>query len=351
MQTEVMWQEYGMEELEKGMQQLFPTFHISVSEIWGQILRGDILGAASGLLLEVLREMTTSAVGFKNILVWLIVLGILSALLIHFVEVFDKHQIADLSFYFIYLLIGMILLQCFSGVLGTARDTVENIVVFVKLMVPTFLLAVGVANGPVTVSAGYQLLLLLIYGTEKVLLGVVLPLIYSYCLLTMINGIWVEEKLALLTELLEKVIGWILKASLWVVTGIGFFQSLITPVLDSVKTSAVEKALSALPGIGNAADGILELAVGSAVVIRNSIGVLLLLLLLAGCAVPLLEILVAAILMKGAAAFLGIVSDKRVTNCTDHMGNAGMLLFRTVGTAMLLFLITLALLAIGSGGR
>ncbi len=351
MQTEVMWQEYGMEELEKGMQQLFPTFHISVSEILGQILRGDILGAASGLLLEVLREMTTSAVGFKNILVWLIVLGILSALLIHFVEVFDKHQIADLSFYFIYLLIGMILLQCFSGVLGTARDTVENIVVFVKLMVPTFLLAVGVANGPVTVSAGYQLLLLLIYGTEKVLLGVVLPLIYSYCLLTMINGIWVEEKLALLTELLEKVIGWILKASLWVVTGIGFFQSLITPVLDSVKTSAVEKALSALPGIGNAADGILELAVGSAVVIRNSIGVLLLLLLLAGCAVPLLEILVTAILMKGAAAFLGIVSDKRVTNCTDHMGNAGMLLFRTVGTAMLLFLITLALLAIGSGGR
>lgn len=351
MQTEVMWQEYGMEELEKGMQQLFPTFHISVSEIWGQILRGDILGAASGLLLEVLREMTTSAVGLKNILVWLIVLGILSALLIHFVEVFDKHQIADLSFYFIYLLIGMILLQCFSGVLGTARATVENIVLFVKLMVPTFLLAVGVANGPVTVSAGYQLLLLLIYGTEKVLLGVVLPLIYSYCLLTMINGIWVEEKLALLTELLEKAIGWILKASLWVVTGIGFFQSLITPVLDSVKTSAVEKALSALPGIGNAADGILELAVGSAVVIRNSIGVLLLLLLLAGCAVPLLEILFTAILIKGAAAFLGIVSDKRVTNCTDHMGNAGMLLFRTVGTAMLLFLITLALLAIGSRGR
>ena len=56
-------------------------------------------------------------------------------------------------------------------------------------------------------------------------------------------------------------------------------------------------------------------------------------------------------LIKCAAAFMGIVSDKRVTNCTDHMGNAGMLLFRTAGTAMLLFLITLALLAIGSRGR
>lgn len=58
---------------------------------------------------------------------------------------------------------------------------------------------------------------------------------------------------------------------LGVVTGISLFQSLITPVVDSLKNSAVEKAVSVLPGIGNAADGVLELALGSAVVIRNSV--------------------------------------------------------------------------------
>ena len=171
---DAMWQEYGMEELEKGMQKLFPASRISVAELMGQLLQGDVLGAAGTLLQEVIQGMGASAAGRKNILIWLIVLGILSALLIHFVEVFDKHQIADLSFYFIYLLMGVILLQCFSGILGTARETVENIVLFVRLMVPTYLLAVGVASGPATVGAGYQLMLLLIYGTEKILLGVVL---------------------------------------------------------------------------------------------------------------------------------------------------------------------------------
>ena len=156
---DTMWQEYGIEELEKGMQKLFPTFRISVTDLMTQILQGDILGAVGCLLKEVIREMSNSATGIRNILIWLIVLGILSALLIHFVEVFDKHQIADLSFYFIYLLMGVILLQCFSGVLETARETVENIVLFVRLMVPTFLLTVGVASGPVTVGAGYQLML------------------------------------------------------------------------------------------------------------------------------------------------------------------------------------------------
>ena len=211
---DAMWQEYGMEELEKGMQKLFPASRISVAELMGQLLQGDVLGAAGTLLQEVIQGMGASAAGRKNILIWLIVLGILSALLIHFVEVFDKHQIADLSFYFIYLLMGVILLQCFSGILGTARETVENIVLFVRLMVPTYLLAVGVASGPATVGAGYQLMLLLIYGTEKILLGVVLPLIYCYGLLTMINGIWVEEKLTLLTELLEKAAA-IVRAIFW----------------------------------------------------------------------------------------------------------------------------------------
>ena len=143
---DAMWQEYGMEELEKGMQKLFPASRISVAELMGQLLQGDVLGAAGTLLQEVIQGMGASAAGRKNILIWLIVLGILSALLIHFVEVFDKHQIADLSFYFIYLLMGVILLQCFSGILGTARETVENIVLFVRLMVPTYLLAVGGAG-------------------------------------------------------------------------------------------------------------------------------------------------------------------------------------------------------------
>ena len=347
---EDLLQYFDFSEVDSVTAKLAGTDTVSFSDLFGLFIKGDFTGAYKLLMQELGQLFFPGITAFREILLAILGIGMVAMLLYYLAGFVKNKQVADMTAYFIYLLMGVILLQCFSGILGTAKEAIENIVLFVRLMVPTYLLAVGVASGPATVGAGYQLLLLLIYGTEKILLGVVLPLIYSYGLLTMINGIWVEEKLTLLTELLEKAVGWILKASLGVVTGISVFQSLITPVLDSVKTSAVEKALSALPGIGNAADGILELAVGSAVVVRNSIGVLLLLLLLAACAAPLLEILFTALLIKLAAAFMGIVSDKRVTNCTDHMGNAGVLLFRTAGTAMLLFMITLALLAIGSRG-
>ena len=340
-----IWQEYDLDRLQEGMRTLFPKSGVSLEELFSEVMTGDVLGALTHFLGGNIQGMAESVTGLKDVMIWLIVLGIVSALLTHFVEVFDKHQVADLSFYFLYLLLAAVLLKCFSQAASTAINTLENIVLFIRLLVPTYLLALGVATGTATVSASYQLMLLLIYGVETVLMGIVIPLVYSYLMLSVVNGIWIEEKLTLLIELLEKVIGWMLKAALGLVTGISVFQAVLSPVIDSLKANALQKAISAIPGIGNAADGVVELVVGSAVVIKNSIGIVLLILLLALCAAPLVKIFLMALMLKGAAAFMGIVSDKRITACANHTGDAGMLLFRVTGTAMLLFLICLSVIA------
>lgn len=345
-----IWQEYGMDNLQEGMSTLFPQNGISFEELLLQVMSGDVIGALSNFLKGNIAGMADGLLGMRNILVWLVVLGVISALLTHFVEIFDKHQVADLSFYFVYLLLAAVLLKCFVQISQSAYSLMENIVLFVKLLVPTYLLAVGVATGPTTVNAYYQILLLLIYMVESILTGVVLPLIYSHVILSVVNGIFSEEKLSLFVELLKKTIGWILKAILGVVTGLSLFQAVISPAVDSMKAAALQKAVAAVPGVGNAAKGIVELAVGSAVIIKNSIGVVLLILLLGLCVVPLLEILFTAFLIKCAAAFMGIISDKRITACTNHTGDAGIMLFQAAGTAMLMFLICISIVAVANTG-
>ena len=342
---EDIWQDYGLDKLEESLKTLFPEYSVSFSDLLEQILTGDVLGALTELLQSVIKGLGAEAAGLKNILVWLLILGFVSAIMSNFVAIFDKHQIADLSFYVIYLLLTTVLLKCFEQAAQTTVQAVESIVLFIKLLVPTYLLAVGVATGTTTVSAYYQLLLLLIYGAENILIAGVVPMVYSYCMLAVVNGIWIEEKLTLLMDLLLKGIQAVLKAAVGVVTGVSVFQAVITPVLDSVKSSALQKAISAIPGIGNAADGVVELITGSAVVIKNCLGIVFLLLLLALCAAPLLRIFLIACILKAAAAVMGIVSDKRITSCTDKVGEGSMMLFRTAGTAMLLFLITISMIA------
>lgn len=343
-----MWQEYRLEVLEEGMESLFPEYQLSLSDLLEEVLAGDIPGALSLFFQGLAAGVTDSFAGMKNILVWIVVLGIVATLMTHFIEIFDRHQIADLGFYFIYLLMSAVLLKAFFQVMETAAGAIESIVLFIKLLIPTYLVAVGMASGMVTVSAYYQLLLLLIFGVEKVLVGIVIPLVYCHCMLSVLNGIWMEEKLSLLIGLLEKGVGWILKAALGIVTGLSVFQAIITPVVDSVKAAALQKTLSAIPGVGNAADGVVELVVGSAVVVKNSIGIVLMILLLVLCAAPLLQIFGMAVLLKSGAAFMGIMSSKKLTACADRTGDACLMLFRAAGTAMLLFLIALSVVAVST---
>ena len=306
------------------------------------------MGAIGGIFNALLGDLGSQLAGMRNILLWLVMLGMISALMSHFMDIFDKHQIADISFYFMYLLLTAVLLACFGQAAQVASSAMENILLFVRLLVPAYLMAVGVASGTTTAGASYQLVLLMIYGVEQVLVGGLLPFIYSYVLLAVVNGIWIEEKLSLLMELLEKGIKASLKAIIGVVTGISVFQSVITPVIDTVKSSSLQKLVSAIPGIGGAADSMVSMVIGSAVVIKNSIGVVLLILLVGMCLAPLAQILLTACCLKLAAAVMGIISDKRITACTNKVGEGSMMLLKITGTALLLFLISISVVAVST---
>lgn len=341
---DVLWQDYGLDRLEEGMQTLFPQNTLSLDHLIAQVMQGDVLGALEGLFTGVITDFTSQLTGMRNVFVWLLVLGIVSALMTHFVEIFDRHQVADVGFYFMYLLFTVVLLRCFYLAADTAVTALENVILFIRLMIPAYLISVGISTGTVTAAASTEMMLLVIYGIQNLLLDVLVPLIYSMCMMVVVNGVWAEEKLSLLIDLLEKGIGWVLKGAIGVITGLSIFQALITPVVDSVKTSVLQRILSAIPGIGNAADGVVEMVLGSAVMIKNSIGVVLLILFLVMCAAPLLKIAVIAVMLKCAAAFMGIVSDKRITACANRTGDAGLLLLRTAGTGMMLFLISIAVI-------
>lgn len=337
-----VWEQYGLGDVEDKLAGIFPESSFSLGKMFSMILTGDVFGGIAYAFQSVVSTFVSEFTSMKDIFIWIMVLGIAAALITHFIDIFDNHQIADIGFFFTYLMMSALLLKCFREAAEVAAEAMGNIVDFITAFIPAYILSVGVASGSVTAATGYQLVLLLIYLVEHVLLTLVLPLINGYILLTMINGVWSEERLTLLVEGVEKLIRFLLKMLLGLVTGLSLLQTMITPAIDSVKTTILHKAAAAIPGIGDAADGVVELMLGSAVLIKNSIGVVMLIILLVVSAVPLVKILIMSFLLKAAAAFLGMVSDKRLTACTDKVGNGGQLLFKTVGTSVLLFFVTIS---------
>lgn len=324
---------------------LFPGCEVDLQEMLRLLLSGDVTGALQLCFQDLAQIMQGEFQSFSRVVVMLLCVGILAALLMNLTDLFENKQIADIGFYFVYLFLILLLLRIFGTVTDTAQSLISDMLEFMKLFMPVYFLAVGAASGVTTGLLYYQFILMLIYVMEAALSAFLMPLIKVYIFLTFMNGLWAEEKLHMLLELLKRVIGYLLKLFFAVITGISMIQSMITPVIDAMKMSTLQKTIALIPGIGTVSDSVAELVIGSAVLIKNSIGVLAVLLLVLLCALPAIKIWILAILLKLSAALAGIVSDRRITSCMDQVGEGSLLVLRIVLTACGLFLIMIAIAA------
>lgn len=334
-----------LDSINEGMDSLFPGIQIDAKQLLTMIMNGQVLEAFKMLTGQIKESLQGELAGLREVFLYILVLGVVSALFSEFSDLFAGQQMAQAGFYFLYLFLMVIMTKVFLFVSGIASDTMERIVLFVKLFIPTYSIVVGTAQGTASGVYYYQLMLMVAYLVESFLNAVLIPFIYSYVMLALLNGLWTEEKLTLLLEFIEKGISFSLKIAMGAVTGLSLVQAVIVPVASGLKISAMRKAISAIPGIGGITEGVTELVLGSAVLIKNSMGVLLLLLLFGACLMPLLKILIVTGAVKLGAAVTGIVSDKRVSLCADRVGGGCLLLLRCVFTSVILFIIVIAVVS------
>lgn len=336
---------YDLTAIRGGLDNLFPGINIDIDRILFFIMRGQVIEAGKSLFGQISTGLIGEIAGIRSLLAAILILGIVSAIFHNFTDIFSGGQLSKVAYYFTYLFMMAILTSAFLEIARITTQTIENILMFVKIMVPTYFLSVGAAIGITTATAGYQLILLIAYFVQSLLLAIIVPLIYCYAIMALLGGLWTEDRLELILDLMKKTIAAILKVSLGMVAGISFLQSIITPAIDGIRLTGFKRILSVIPGIGSLAEGVTEMVVGSAVLVKNSLGILILFVLVFICLVPLVKIMMIAGVVKFSAAMTAIISDKRIIKCTDRIGDAGFLLFRSVFTSVSLFFILIAILA------
>ena len=153
-----------------------------------------------------------------------------------------------------------------------------------------------------------------------------------------------------MTELTGKAVGWALKILLTAVMGFNTIQGMITPAIDSLKNTAFTRAARMLPGVGNAAGGVADVLLGSAVLLKNGVGASAVLVLALLCLGPLVQLGVLTLLLKGTAALIQPVCDKRFSGCVSGAGEGVRLLFQAVFTVTVLFVVTIVVVTVSVRG-
>lgn len=344
MQEEIL-SRFDFDEIDASLKELFPEERLEFRSVLEDVLSGDLTLTAE-LFNQLIADQFTYAVRTgKDQLVHMLMIALIAAVFSNFSKVFQSRQLSEISFYALYLLMIALALNTFSAVTKWVESGIETLTSFMGVFCPLYFAAVAVAKGSVTAVAFYQLVLFLIYLVELLISSILLPAIHIYMLVRVLNDLSLEGYLTKFAELIELCVSWSLKTLLACVVGINVIQGMISPAIDSVKRSILTRGAEAIPGVGDALGGMAEVAVGTAVLVKNGIGMTGALICVSLCLVPLIQVVCVALLYKLAAAVIQPVSDPRITGCVETVGEGVRLLMRVVFTTGVLFLLTVAVVS------
>lgn len=342
---DTLLEEFDFSGVNKTLQDIMPEKKVDFGATVMKILNGEE-ELSVDLLVKLLED--SFFYEFRNGregLIHILLIAIIAAVFTNFSGVLKNGQIGAMGFYVLYMLLIAIALSSFQVVLDSAAAGIEKLIIFMRALGPVYFLSVAVAAGSSTSIVFYNLVLFLIYIVELLVLNFLIPLLHIYMVVKMLNYISTEEYLSKLTELIEFLVNWISKTLLTAVIGLNLIQGLITPAVDSLKRGALSKGVEALPAIGDAIGGVTEVLLGTAVLMKNGIGVAGAIICILICAIPALQILAMTFLYKLVAALIQPVSDKRIVGCISAVGEGSRMLLKIVFMTGVLFLLTIAIVA------
>ena len=294
---------------------------------------------------EGLWELTTEALGrlspslAEASAVCLSLLGVV--LLISVIQQFpgSRKQTAELVGA---VAVALILLQNTGSLVNLARETMEELSGYGKLLMGVMASALAAQGGVTTSTALYAGTAVFDTVLMSLVTGVLIPMVYMYMAMAVAQSAMGEPLLKKLCGLIKWAATWILKILLYVFTGYMGITGVVSGTTDAAALKAAKLTISGMvPVVGGILSDASEAVLVSAGVMRSAAGIYGILALLAIVTGPFLKIGAQYLLLKATGALCSLFGSKR---CSDLIGDisSGMgLMLAMTGSVCLMLLISM----------
>ncbi len=279
---------------------------------------------------------------WRRLFISVLVLFILVALVSNLMSALKNEGAAKAAKTFFIVCQLVVLINAFHEVLGIVEEAMTRMIEFLKLMIPAYMICIAAAGSGLTALIFYKLLLGFLCLIEGIVAASLTTVVEGYVMLGVVESVWGEERFKGLMDLIKKVLQWVLKMMIVVMSGSSILQVIITPVVDKTNNAVIQKTAGAIPGIGDVIESVSSVTLASAIAVKNSLGVLILVALILLIAVPVIKSFMILLIIRVSGALGSICGEKQMMKCVEYISEAGFMLLRILITVTTLFFVTIA---------
>lgn len=315
---------------------------VSFEDVMKLLLKGKIDEAITLVLKNMYAGLFDEILMNKELIIRLVLLVIIAAVFRNYSSILKMSYVGEQGFYITYMLIAIILMQSFSLLYGIAEETIYYIRDLMQCMLPALYLSLALCAGLTTSQVMNSMFLTMLAFLENILLKVILPGIRIYFFIVVLNPINREDRFSKLAGLVKQGINFVLKAIVTVIVGMNVVKGMLVPVYENARYNVLQKGLSMLPG-GAALTGLSSILLGAGMLIKNSVGITVVLVLLVFSGIPILKMFIIYVLYKVMVVLIQPISDKRILSGIQGVCDSTGILLRATYTSVVLSVLSVAI--------
>ncbi|MEH7350582.1 stage III sporulation protein AE [Gottfriedia acidiceleris] len=275
----------------------------------------------------------------------LIMLVIFSSLLQSLQNAFEKSTVSKIADNVVFLVLVVFALNSFYIATQATQDAITVMIDFLRALIPILLALIATSGGVISVGVFHPILIFLMHTSGLLVTYFVLPLILVSTILSIVSIINDELKVTKLASLIRNVAVGVLGIFLTIFLGVLSVQGLTTAVTDGVAVKTAKFVTSNfIPVVGKVFADVTDTVISASLLLKNTVGIVGLVTLLAIVVFPAIKILVLALIYKFSAAILQPVGSKNIISTIDTIGKSVTYLFVCLSIVSLMFFLSMTLI-------
>ena len=315
---------------------------MDLSDIFNQAVQGKVNNQT--IYKKIIKILGNEVGSNIKILISILVIIVIHGILKSITDSLENSNVSQIIYFVQYILIVTLIMSNFTEIIKLIKETANNLVGFINLLMP-LLLTLMVYTGNITTSSVLEPIVLFISNfIGNIIVDALIPIVLIIVVFSIISKISDRVQVEKISKFLKSGVVWFLGIVLTIFVGVVSLEGTLSSSVDGVTAKTAKAAVSSvIPVVGKVLGDVVDSVLGCGVILKNAVGVVGVIVIIGICILPVLKIATLSIMYSLASAVVQPVADDKIVKLLDEMSGVFKLLLAILCSLSVILIIGVTL--------
>ena len=315
---------------------------MDLSDIFNQAVQGKVNNQT--IYKKIIKILGNEVSSNIKILISILVIIVIHGILKSITDSLENSNVSQIIYFVQYILIVTLIMSNFTEIIKLIKETANNLVGFINLLMP-LLLTLMVYTGNITTSSVLEPIVLFISNfIGNIIVDALIPIVLIIVVFSIISKISDKVQVEKISKFLKSGVIWFLGIVLTIFVGVVSLEGTLSSSVDGVTAKTAKAAVSSvIPVVGKVLGDVVDSVLGCGVILKNAVGVVGVIVIIGICILPVLKIATLSIMYSLASAVVQPVADDKIVKLLDEMSGVFKLLLAILCSLSVILIIGVTL--------